>query len=293
KDRTAVTTQLVSCFALEPHRISSLSIKDVSINGVWVSDKKIGLGDLNGNRFTITLTKENCGVDLVSKDLTEKLALNDYLFPNFFGYQRFGSVRCNTHLVGLELLKGSFEKGVMNFLCFSEGERDAECVEARKRLEKEMDFKEALNYFPGLLKYERTLLSHLALHPHDFAGAFSRLPRNLQLLFVHAFQSHLFNIDLRERIKNGEWSVEEKGKLIGFDSEVSEEEEKKLSEYGLTRDSFRFKILSYLSTKGSERNYFTRAKDFQVLSESPLVIRFSLSPGVYATTLLDFLLGTN
>ncbi|MFH1779852.1 MAG: tRNA pseudouridine(13) synthase TruD, partial [Candidatus Micrarchaeota archaeon] len=46
KDRTAVTTQLVSCFALEPHRISSLSIKDVSINGVWVSDKKIGLGDL-------------------------------------------------------------------------------------------------------------------------------------------------------------------------------------------------------------------------------------------------------
>ncbi|NUN11876.1 tRNA pseudouridine(13) synthase TruD, partial [Candidatus Micrarchaeota archaeon] len=70
KDRNAITTQLVSCFALEKERLLPLTdIRDVLINGVWISKNGVKLGDLNGNRFTITLTKENSGKELTTSEV--------------------------------------------------------------------------------------------------------------------------------------------------------------------------------------------------------------------------------
>jgi tRNA pseudouridine13 synthase len=66
-----------------------------------------------------------------------------------------------------------------------------------------MDFKQALQNFPKQLRYERLMLSHLVEKPADFVGAFKQLPIKLQMLFVQAFQSYLFNRFLSARIKNG------------------------------------------------------------------------------------------
>ncbi|NUN11877.1 tRNA pseudouridine(13) synthase TruD, partial [Candidatus Micrarchaeota archaeon] len=190
----------------------------------------------------------------------------------------------------LEFLKNNFAGGVDNFLCFSEGERDEEAVSARKRLAEEKDYSAALEYFPKHLKYERILIDHLSKYKNDYAGAVNKLPRNLQLLFIHAFQSYLFNNELKKLLESKKWTGSEELDLIGYESQTTPEQDLALQEFGLTKESFQLKTLSYLSSRGSKRKAFVKVNDFSILSEDPLKLRFSLGSGSYATVVIDYLL---
>ncbi len=297
KDRQAVTVQLCSAFAIEPARLLGLKVKDLKINGAWLASKKVRLGDLKGNRFTIMPTEQNCGKKVDAAAVLEKARSSDFLFPNFFGSQRFGSLRQNTAAVGELLLKGDFEGAVMNYLCFTsagedvESERESGAVEARKRLESERDFGKALEYFPGHLKFERELLFHLQKNPADFVGALRNFPRSTLLLFVHAFQSSLFNELLARKIAEGIAPSEGvAGKLFGVDSVLDVEEKNLLARRGLSVESFRLNGFPELSCKGGERRLFAKMGEFEVLQNEPIVLRFELPAGSYATVALDFLL---
>ena len=203
KDRNATTTQLVSCFgksALEP--LKNLDVKDIKILGIWTANKKIKLGDLKGNRFTITLTKTNCQTNEINPEKIEtKLKELNNFTPNYFGAQRFG-IRNNSHKVGEYILKGEVDKAVWEILV---GSPDAETNEiaklARSKLNTHKDFALAYEEFPRHLHLERDLLAYLKNHPNDFIGAFRKLQRQSLLIFVHAFQSALFNQLLQSRIK--------------------------------------------------------------------------------------------
>lgn len=204
KDRNAVSTQLCSAFAIPPQRFLGVGVKDLKINGAWKAREKVGLGDLAGNRFTITLTRENCGRAVSASELLERARAANFLFPNYFGVQRFGALRENTALVGELLVKKKFKEAALNYLTFTSENEDAGATQARKKLSRDKDFGEAFNFFPTHLKYELSLLEHLKVHENDFVGALAKLPRNLQLMFVHAFQSRLFNKLLKECAERGE-----------------------------------------------------------------------------------------
>jgi tRNA pseudouridine13 synthase len=73
----------------------------------------------------------------------------------------------------------------------------------RQSVAETYDFKEALKRMPVRLRYERAMLNHLAKYPNDFDGALGVLSTNLQKLFVHAFQSYLFNRMLSSRLERG------------------------------------------------------------------------------------------
>lgn len=311
KDRQSTSVQLCSAFAIPPEKILSIKIKDVWINGAWKAREKIRLGDLMGNRFTIVL-----------EGIKESDLKKVFLIPNFFGEQRFGALRRNSAEVGKLMVKKEFKEAVLNYLCFPEG--DERGKEARERLSKEMDFKKALDYFPKHLKYERSLLNHLAIHPNDFIGALRKLPRSLQLLFIHSFQSMLFNKLLEKRISenklfkifsgekyfkanefgfpdlNQVFTAEEKevdelnsllkegkafpaGSIIGYQTQLSEEEKELLKEEGISKEDFFMPSMPELSPKGSLRPLLVSLKDFEVLSQEPLKIRFSLPSGAYAS----------
>jgi tRNA pseudouridine13 synthase len=348
KDRNAVTVQLCSAFKLPPEKLLSVKVKDVQINGAWPSSEQVKLGDLLGNRFTITLTKENCGVEgLSSEKMFEKAAGMNFLVPNYFGKQRFGSLRGNSHEVGKLIVQGKLKEACMNFLCFTdEGEKKV-ATDARKKLGESKleasDFKEAMNYFPRYLKFERTVIWHLSKIPTDFGGALRKLPRQLQLLFVHAFQSRLFNETLEERMKDqGECSrfelaegafvcpangfgfphlnsmktvkkvskeelnetgklLEEKkvfelGKVIGWESEVSVEEERILEREGVKKEDFKVKSMPELNARGNFRPFFVPLKDFSATQAEGdgrginVILKFSLPAGSYATVAVEELL---
>ena len=73
----------------------------------------------------------------------------------------------------------------------------------------------SLKEFPVQYKYERNILKILSKRPTNFHGALSAFPRRVLSLFVHAYQSWLFNRYLSERIKlYDSWQYPIPGDLI-------------------------------------------------------------------------------
>ena len=66
-----------------------------------------------------------------------------------------------------------------------------------------MDLETAMRSSPGTLTFERMLIGWVLRNPGDWSGAIRTLPPNLQMMFVHAYQSYLFNLILSERIRRG------------------------------------------------------------------------------------------
>jgi tRNA pseudouridine13 synthase len=202
KDKRAVTTQLMS-FEAPLEEVMSLQIAGVEISDAYRARRKITIGDLVGNAFELRLVDCNVRAEELEKRIADTLAPLQELggFPNYFGIQRFGSLRPVTHTVGKQIIHGDFEGAVRTYVASPtswemEGSRDA-----RKRLHEEWDFESALRYFPQRLTFERVVIGHLVECPDDYSGALKRLPTNLQMMFVHAYQSYMFNRILSERIR--------------------------------------------------------------------------------------------
>ncbi len=316
KDRASVSTQLCSIFGADPDAVSRVQIKDLAVNGAWRGKEGVRLGDLKGNRFTITArgAADVRAIEVINNELGG-------IFPNYFGEQRFG-FRNNNVEIGIAIMKGDFRSAAMSFLTNSENETKAEAVEARKRLGEEQDFTKALEYFPRYLKYERTILGHLAQHGTDFAGAIRKLPRQLSLMFVHSVESDMFNRAIEARVRNGAvapdagdtvcstdgngWpditnahaaAASEKGafllgNIIGYNTQdVDAYEKEVLESIGIEPGMFRLKGMPELSCKGTKRMLFAPYLDFKAdgagTGSGDTVLSFSLPSGSYATVLLD------
>ncbi|MEW5937958.1 MAG: tRNA pseudouridine(13) synthase TruD [Candidatus Thermoplasmatota archaeon] len=200
KDKRAVTTQLMG-FDATLEAVQNLRLQDVEICDLYRTNRKVQIGDLIGNRFQVIVRRLACSDEDARKRIEEIRHALSLLggFPNFFGEQRFGTIRAVTHLIGRHIIKKDFEKAVMTYLATPiEGE---EAFEARKLLEETGDMALALRTFPKHLTFELALINHLVRHPGDYAGALSVLPQNLQMMLVHAYQAYLFNRALSARMR--------------------------------------------------------------------------------------------
>ena len=204
KDKRAITSQLFSIEA-PVEAVRALSMHQVVVEDVYPSKKHITIGDLIGNTFQIKLRNTELKGEELAGFLTQTRSDLEALggFPNFFGVQRFGSIRPITHLVGKHIVHGDFEKAVMVYIGNPNDEED-ECSRLpRQRLQETMDFDAAIREFPRTLTFERMLIGWVLRNPGDWPGAIKTLPPNLQMMFVHAYQSYLFNLILSERIRRG------------------------------------------------------------------------------------------
>lgn len=205
KDAKAVTAQHISIKGTVPEEIVKVKIEDVILIPLRFSNLKISAYQLYGNRFTIIIRNISHTItetaERTEKILTELEALGG--IPNFYGHQRFGTIRPITHIVGREIIKGNFEGAVMNYLAIPHEFEHEKAKEARKRLMETRNFKEALQTFPRHLKYEILMLQQLVKNPTDYKGALRKLPLQLRRLFTQAYQAYLFNKFLSERIRRG------------------------------------------------------------------------------------------
>jgi len=205
KDAKALTAQHISILGATPERVSRVRIKDITLRPLRFSDEKVYSHLLLGNKFHILVRAVSHPSSVIEKRV--KNVQNELSclggFPNFFGHQRFGTVRPVSHVVGGCLVRGNFEEAALTFLALPSPYEHPESREARQRLRDTQDFMEALRCFPTHLSYELLMLSHLAREPKDFAGAFRKLPLKLRRLLVQAYQSFLFNKVLSERMKLG------------------------------------------------------------------------------------------
>jgi tRNA pseudouridine13 synthase len=205
KDKRAVTTQKISIYDLNLEDINDVTLKDSEMNYIGRSDKSVELGDLIGNEFSITVRSSDLNIDelynqleIITKDIKQMGGT-----PNFFGVQRFGSTRPVTHIVGESLVRGDPEDAALKYIASAFPEEPEDTKTARKYVYETKDYIEGLKLYPLRLRYERSMMDYLIKNPDDYSGAFNVLPRNIQRIFVHAYQSYLFNKILCQRIKDG------------------------------------------------------------------------------------------
>ena len=202
KDKRAITTQLLCLYNISKEKINTVSIPDVKFTILYHTKKRLHIGDLKGNAFTIII--RNVSSTIQQQDLDELIhpfqSMNG--FPNFFGVQRFGGIRPITHKVGRAMVSADFKKAVLIYLTeLSEFEGEDATI-ARRKLTESLDYKTGFHTFPKRLRFEKIMLQHLTNNPIDYPGALQKLPKNLLTMFVYAFQSYLFNRMLSTRIKN-------------------------------------------------------------------------------------------
>jgi tRNA pseudouridine13 synthase len=291
KDRRAVTSQLISIPRIPRETLERLSIKGIEISDIFESDKPIKLGDLVGNRFHITVRNvEEKERPLVLKNLKK---VKEKGFTNLFGEQRFGSMRSANHIIGKAIIKRDFEKAVMIFLTQA-GSESGENETARARLAKEKDFRRALAYFARSLTYERIMLEHLSVNPDDFPGALRALPKLLGRMFIHAYQSHIWN-EVAEKIgKDGMIPILGSKTILDNYPESKEILRKIMIGEAIKPSDFVIKDMMFLTTRGEERAAIVKPNDLKHSfgddelnrGKIKLILDFELPKGSYATVLV-------
>ncbi len=202
KDKKGITSQYMSFEDVDAAVASMLDISDVDIEVVQRSSRGLSLGDLQGNSFHIRIRE--CSFSGSALEERAGHVLSEIKvsggFPNFFGIQRFGSIRPNTHTVGLKVVRGDFEGAVHVYAGMPSERESGEVREARKLFDQGAPASDVLKAMPKVMVFERLLLEHLASNPGDFVGALRKLPQNLLMMFVHALQGKLFNEMISERM---------------------------------------------------------------------------------------------
>lgn len=194
KDKRAKTSQWICIKKMEPQKICQAARKS---QGVRVGNFKflpdtLRLGGLKGNRFRIALRSVKGDQEEMVKSLE---SLRDFGFVNYYGLQRFGNcVKIPTYMIGKALLAGDFKRACELIL----HERDGEpyyMQNMRKCYAETKNAKEALRVLHSTNTcVEARLLHGLAKHgDSNFLQALLNLPRNMLMLYTHAYQSFLWN----------------------------------------------------------------------------------------------------
>lgn len=204
KDKRAVSTRVFT-FLAPVEAIATLRMKDVEVLDAFPTDRAVEIGGLLGNRFRVVIRELEVGTDEARRLVDETRGQLEGLggFPNFFGVQRFGVQRPITHIVGRHIVRGALRDAVEAYVANPVEGEDPESFAARTRFAETGDVRAALKELPRYASFERAALNHLTRHPDDWVGALNELPLNLLMMFVHAYESWLFNRILSERIRRG------------------------------------------------------------------------------------------
>ena len=200
KDKRAVTSQRISIMNLDESDLTKINLPDLKIRVLGRTNRSVGLGDLLGNRFRIIIRDVCCPDPLARLTAITSEIEKQSGVPNYFGVQRFGGRRPVTHKVGEALVRGNIEEAAFIYLALPFPDELPRTREARGKLWVNRDIPAAIKEFPEYLHYELAMLNFLAEYPGDYAHSFDVLSVNLKHLFVHAYQSYLFNRILSNRL---------------------------------------------------------------------------------------------
>ncbi|MEK7448352.1 MAG: tRNA pseudouridine(13) synthase TruD, partial [Planctomycetota bacterium] len=115
-----------------------------------------------------------------------------YGLLNYFDEQRFGSVRGGHEFIAKQLIRRDFEGALKNALTATSKEDRRAVKEIRMIIRQHWgDWLKCMQLLPR--SSERSIINYLKDHPTAFSRAFELLNQNLVLLYLHAYQSYLWN----------------------------------------------------------------------------------------------------
>jgi tRNA pseudouridine13 synthase len=204
KDGRAITSQYFCVKGNYYSQLKQFQHPNINLYRFRPTKKPITIGDLWGNYFEI---KIKC----LEKPLSELRSLIDEWSkeikivgaPNYYGLQRFGFYRPNSHLIGKYIFLKEYEKAVEELLFRPYAYEDAEIIKIRQKLSETRDYGSQKNKFHPKMQYERILCEYLESHPTDYKNAILSLPFPFRNLLLSSYQSYLFNLALSKRIEKG------------------------------------------------------------------------------------------
>ncbi|RLJ02892.1 MAG: tRNA pseudouridine(13) synthase TruD [Candidatus Aenigmatarchaeota archaeon] len=287
KDKRAMTKQYISIKGVSIEKLSSLQIENIRLSDFRESSEPISLGMLRGNRFTIRIRDTGLEWGVIESRLKElQNEVKERMVPNFFGLQRFGETRPVSYLVGREIIRKDFERAVWLYLTETFETEPPETIRARENLSRTHDLEEAKESFQNLY-YESRIINSL-LKGRSYTQVL-KLMLELTRLFVHAYQSYIFNLTLSEFLKGKDIVGNFPAKVVGYrvvpeEGEFDEICGEILEKEGVKPEDFKIKELD-LDAPGSVRPGMMKA-DFDFERDEDVTLRFELKPGSYATVLL-------
>ncbi|KAM0681242.1 hypothetical protein GINT2_000440 [Glugoides intestinalis] len=205
------------------------------------------MGDLTGNYFMIRIRNFSEPLESVSKK-----------FYNYFGLQRFGN-NLNNHIIGEKILNEKYDEALEDILADFKG--DAGGYLKRKiesMIEKRYKAKQIIN------SLERT---HL-------------------MIYLHSYQSYLFNKCINDRIKSGNPDPVV-DKVLDDDKLINCTGTENLDEIYLPLEKMKHKFL-----KGAWRKMVEEISEVSISTEQEnTVIKFFLKKSCYATIALREIVG--
>ena len=264
------------------NKTKDIELKDIQLIYKGKGDERISLGDLKGNEFIITVRNLN----------KKEIKLTSIQIPNYFDEQRFSK---NNAEIGKSILKKDFKKAVDLILEDSS--------------EKTSGFEEGVK-------------EHISAFPNDFIGAIKKVPKKIRMMYVHAFQSLIFNKAITELIKLETHDYKKvdysqgifvfpnkeinntKIPIIGFGTEFKDKKLRDISlkilkEEGIELRDFIIRGMPELASEGDERNMFVIAEEIKTKVEKDelkkdkkkCIISFKLPKGSYATIIIKKIFG--
>ncbi|KAF5019634.1 hypothetical protein F66182_8359 [Fusarium sp. NRRL 66182] len=227
KDRRASTVQRCSVRYMRQRNLAGINGKvwGVSTGDYEYNDNSIHLGQLLGNEFVIAI--KSCQmvgesndepiaqqVEKLKKNVDSALShMHQHGWINYFGHQRFGTHEVGTHEVGQLILCDKYEEAVKSLLHYDqEIAEKAEAGDIPEEPSKRDDYlrnqacmlfltnkdvDRAMKILPRRFAAENCIFRHLnrqgAQSRRDFIGSLVHITRGLRSMYLHAYQSYVWN----------------------------------------------------------------------------------------------------
>ncbi|KAL2133178.1 hypothetical protein VTI74DRAFT_2786 [Chaetomium olivicolor] len=229
KDRRAGTVQRISVYRQKASNLIWLNtrIPNVKVGDFEYSKEPLQLGQHGGNEFVITLKNceplmggENCSLVQRMKTIQKAVEcgltyLKHHGYINYYGLQRFGTYSIGTHLLGMKILKGDYEGFIDDVLHvdddlikevlsnvppafgtgrdFQNTRDDQNRARAITTWKTTKNAQQALEFLPKRFSSETAIIRHLGKNQKDFTGAVLSITRGMRMMYVHAYQSYVWN----------------------------------------------------------------------------------------------------